>query len=628
MKIENIINHCKKKMLDDQKKDGHWVYEIEADTTIPSEYILMNHFLGIKEENLEKKLAVYIKREQNPDGGWPLFWNGESNISTSVKAYYALKLVGEKKLSKCMVKARKKILDLGGAESCNVFTKISLALFEQTSWKKIPSMPVEIMSLPKWFPFHINKISYWSRTVVVPLLIILDKKPKAKNLKKINIEELFINNKKLNINYGKESFFYFYLFFFINKFLKIIEPIFPEKLKKKSIDKAKNFILNRLNGIHGLGAIFPAMVNCTIALYLLGITKEYKISLNSVRNLIKHKKNYSYCQPCVSPVWDTGLNGTSLLESGLTLKNSSIQKACKWLEKKQILEIKGEWIAKNKNLLPGGWAFQYENDFYPDVDDTAVVAMFLDRAGYQNKKRLERACNWVAGMQSKNGGWGSFDKDNTYYYLNNIPFADHGALLDPPTADVSARCVSMFSQINKKNYKNAIQKGVEFLKNEQEEDGSWFGRWGTNYIYGTWSVLHALKAAGENMNASYIKKAIAWIKNKQNKDGGWGEDCATYWKEKKNMKSIKSMPSQTSWAILSLLITEKINEPSIEKGIKFLKRNFNKKNLWIDHHFNAVGFPKVFYITYHGYAKYFTNWALSRYQNLKKGNKTNRILGL
>jgi squalene-hopene/tetraprenyl-beta-curcumene cyclase len=602
MKIVNIINHCKKKILDGQKKDGHWVYEIEADTTIPSEYILMNHFLGIKEENLEKKFATYIKKEQNSDGGWPLFWNGESNISTSVKAYYALKLVGEKKSSKCMVKARKKILDLGGAKNCNVFTKISLALFGQISWKKIPSMPVEIMLLPTWFPFHINKISYWSRTVVVPLLIILDKKP---NL-----------------------FFYFYLFFLIYKILKIIEPFFPKKLKKNSIEKAKNFIINRSNKIHGLGAIFPAMTNCTLAFYLLGLRKEYKVSLSSVRNLITHKKNFSYCQPCFSPVWDTGLNGLSLLESGLTLKDNAIQKACKWLEKKQILGMKGDWIVNNKNLLPGGWAFQYENDFYPDVDDTAVVAMFLDRAGYQNKKRLERACNWIIGMQSKNGGWGSFDKNNTYYYLNNIPFADHGALLDPPTADVSARCVSMLSQINKKSYKNTIQKGVRFLKNEQEEDGSWFGRWGANYIYGTWSVLHALKAAGEDMNADYIKKSIIWIKNKQNKDGGWGEDCATYWKEKKNMKSIKSMPSQTSWAILSLLITEKINELSIEKGVKFLKKNFDKKNLWIDHHFNAVGFPKVFYITYHGYAKYFTNWALSRYQNLKKGNKTNKILGL
>ncbi len=519
-------------------------------------------------------------------------------------------------------------MDLGGAENSNVFTKISLALFEQISWKRIPSMPVEIMSLPSWFPFHINKISYWSRTVVVPLLIILDKKPKAKNPKKINIKELFIKNKKLNINYGRESFFYFYMFSLLDKILKITEPFFPEKFKKKSIDKAKNFILDRLNGINGLGAIFPAMTNCTISLYLLNLKKEYKISLNSVRNLITHKKNYSYCQPCFSPVWDTGLNGISLLESGLTLKDDAIKKACNWLEKKQILEIKGDWVTNNKNLLPGGWAFQYDNDFYPDVDDTAVVVMFLDRAGYQNKKVLERACNWIDGMQSKNGGWGAFDKDNTYYYLNNIPFADHGALLDPPTADVSARCVSMLCQINKKKYNNTIQKGVKFLKNEQEIDGPWFGRWGANYIYGTWSVLHALKAAGEDMSSEYIKKAISWIKNKQNKDGGWGEDCTTYWKEKRNIHSIKSMPSQTSWAILTLLITEDINEPCIGKGIKFLKKNFHKKKLWVDNNFNAVGFPKVFYITYHGYAKYFTNWALSRYRNIKNGNKTNRILGL
>ena len=627
MRINSILHQSKKVLINHQKKDGHWVYELEADTTIPSEYILMNHFLGIKHKNLEKKIALYLKKNQNSDGGWPLFWKGESNISTSVKTYYALKLIGEKINSPHMKKARKKIIALGGTENCNVFTKISLALFGQISWKKIPIMPIEIMSAPYWFPFHINKISYWSRTVIVPLLVILDKKPKAKNPNNININELFTKNKSVNVNYGRDSFFYFYLFSVIDKLLKIFEPFFPKKLKKKSINIAKKFILDRLNSKHGLGAIFPAMTNCTLALYLLGLKKEYNISKSSVDNLIIHKKNYSYCQPCFSPIWDTALNGYSLLESGLTLKDNVIQKACKWIETKQILNLKGDWASNNKDLLPGGWAFQYKNDFYPDVDDTAAVLMFLDRAGYQNKKIIQRACDWIIGMQSKNGGWGSFDKDNTYHYLNNIPFADHGALLDPPTADVSARCISMLSQINKKKYKNEIQKGVNFLKNEQEKNGSWFGRWGANYIYGTWSVLNALKAAGENMEANYIKKSMLWIKDKQNNDGGWGEDCGTYWKEKQNMPSIKSMPSQTAWSILSLLTTENLNDPCLEKGINFLKKSFDKKKLWEDRHFNAVGFPKVFYITYHGYAKYFTNWALSRYKNLKEGKKSNKILG-
>ena len=468
MRINSILHQSKKVLINHQKKDGHWVYELEADTTIPSEYILMNHFLGIKHKNLEKKIALYLKKKQNSDGGWPLFWKGESNISTSVKTYYALKLIGEKINSPHMKKARKKIIALGGTENCNVFTKISLALFGQISWKKIPIMPIEIMSAPYWFPFHINKISYWSRTVIVPLLVILDKKPKAKNPNNININELFIKNKSVNINYGRDSFFFFYLFSVMDKLLKICEPFFPKKLKKKSINIAKKFILDRLNSKHGLGAIFPAMTNCTLALYVLGLKKEYNISKSSVDNLIIHKKNYSYCQPCFSPIWDTALNGYSLLESGLTLKDNVIQKACKWIETKQILNLKGDWASNNKDLLPGGWAFQYKNDFYPDVDDTAAVLMFLDRAGYQNKKIIQRACDWIVGMQSKNGGWGSFDKDNTYHYLNNIPFADHGALLDPPTADVSARCISMLSQINKKKYKNEIQKGVNFLKNEQE----------------------------------------------------------------------------------------------------------------------------------------------------------------
>ena len=628
MEIKKILKISKQVLVKDQKKDGHWLYELEADTTIASEYILMNHFLGITEKNLEKKISIYLKKEQNPDGGWPLFWKGKSNISASVKAYFALKLIGEKTNTTHMEKAKKKILSLGGAENCNIFTKISLAMFEVISWKKIPSMPIEIMSLPKWFPFHIDKISYWSRTVVIPLLIILDKKPRAKNINNIKIDELFIKNKISKTNYGRDSFFYFYFFSFIDKILKIFEPVFPKKLKQKSLEKAKEFILKRLNGINGLGAIFPAMTNCTMALYILNLKKEYNISKKSVKNLITNKKTYSYCQPCFSPIWDTGLNGLSLLENGLTLNDAVIKKACNWLEKKQILNVNGDWSVNNKGLAPGGWAFQYENDFYPDVDDTAVVAMFLDRANYQYKEVVRKACDWIIGMQSKNGGWGAFDKDNTYHYLNNIPFADHGALLDPPTADVSARCVSMLSQINKEKYRNIIEKGVEFLRKEQEDNGSWFGRWGANYIYGTLSVLHALKASGENMDKHYIKKAILWIKSKQNKDGGWGEDCATYWEENKDMKSIKSMPSQTAWAILSLLTTKDINDTSVKRGVEFLTKTFNKKKLWVDDHFNAVGFPKVFYITYHGYAKYFTNWALSRYQNLKEGKKSNKILGL
>ena len=628
MNIKNIINICQKKLLNDQKKDGHWVYELEADTTITSEYILMNHTLGLKEPKLEKNLCKYIKKEQNPDGGWPLFWKGESNISTSVKAYYALKLSGEKISSRRMIKAKKKIIELGGIDNCNVFTKISLALFNQISWKEIPSMPIEIMSFPNWFPFHINKIAYWSRTVVVPLLIILNKKPKAKNPKKININELFTDKKKNTKNYGKNSFFYYFLFKFVDIILKNTENYFPKKLKEKSIKKAKNFIIQRLNGINGLGAIFPAMTNCTIALKLLNLDKEYKISLNSVKNLITHKKNYSYCQPCFSPVWDTGLIGLSLLETNLSTENNSIKKACDWLEKKQILNVKGDWINNNKNLEPGGWAFQYENDYYPDVDDTAVIAMFLDKANYKKKERIEKACQWIVKMQSKNGGWGAFDKDNTYHYLNNIPFADHGALLDPPTADVSARCISMLSQINKEKYRDTIKKGINFLKKEQETNGSWYGRWGTNYIYGTWSVISALKAAGENMNSDYIKKALIWIKNKQNDDGGWGEDCSTYWEKNKNFQLKKSVPSQTAWAIMTLLVTEECNENSVKNGIKFLSKKFNKKKLWKDNYFNAVGFPKVFYITYHGYAKYFPLWAISKYYKLKEGKKSNRISGL
>ena len=503
MTLENVNKVVAKKisLLKNRiKNKDHIVYELEADTTIPSEYIILMHFIGEVDLKLQIKIVKYLLKKQNPDGGWPLFFGGESNLSTSVKTYFALKLAQSSIKEDYMVNAKKCILSLGGAEKSNVFTRITLALFKQISWKTIPIMPIEIMKLPKWFPFHLNKISYWSRTVLVPLLIIMLKKPVANNPNEVNLNEIFLKERASLNSLPPDSNSGFLLFFFrlLDSLLRYIEPKLSKKKKKQSLNDAYSWILERLNKNDGLGGIFPAMVNSFIALSIdekNRFLKEINVVRNSLKKLIVEKRTEAYLQPCLSPVWDTGWVGCALQEN-----EQNIDRFVKWLLKKEI-KIRGDWSAARPNLKPGGWAFQFNNAFYPDVDDTALVGILLHR--YNKKKRrkeiehcIRRTRDWVIGMQSKNGGWGSFDADNSYSYLNFIPFADHGALLDPPTSDVSARCLSFLAQIQEDNSNKetsySIEKGVKYIVNEQEKNGSWFGRWGTNYIYGTWSVLSAL----------------------------------------------------------------------------------------------------------------------------------------
>ena len=633
-KVEKIISQDFQKLIKLQEKDGHWLFPLEADTTISSEYIILNHYLGDIETVIEKRLSNFIKTKQNSDGGWPLFYGGESNISTSTKAYFALKLSGISEKSSVMVKAKKFILSKGGASKCNVFTRITLALFGEVPWRSIPQMPVEIMLLPRWFPFHLNKISYWSRTVLVPLLIIMTMKPKAKNLKKIRIKELFRvpADKEKNFISNKNKSLLGFLLIKLDTLLRISQHLFPKSIREKAMEKAKKWILKRLNDKHGLGAIFPAIANSLIALLALNKNKKNK-DTQTARTAIKkllffgQDKKEVFCQPCVSPVWDTGFVIHSLLEQGSKKYQKNIDKSIKWLREKEIKNIKGDWAEKKPELKPGGWAFQYQNPFYPDLDDTALVGMAFHRKNPKlHNQVITRTANWIIGMQSKNGGWGAFDADNTHHYLNHIPFADHGALLDPPTSDVTARCISFLSQIgHEKN--RVVTKGIEFLKQEQENDGSWFGRWGTNYIYGTWSVLSALNAAGINMNEGFVKKGANWLKSKQNDDGGWGERGDTYWEKKKN-DHYKSTPSQTAWGVLGLMAADQAESKEVEKGIKYLINTKNKNLFWEEKSFTAVGFPKVFYLRYDGYAKYFPLLALARYKKLTQSNSKKVIHGI
>ena len=422
-----------------------------------------------------------------------------------------------------------------------------------------------------------------------------------------------------------------YAFLALDMVLRRVEPMFPKRFRRRAIDKAVSFITRRLNGEDGLGGIFPAMANSVMAFRTLGYADDHPdhaVARQSVRKLLVEKDDEAWCQPCLSPVWDTGLAMLALMETGEPPASEAMNKASSWLRDAQITDVRGDWSGRVKDVAPGGWAFQYRNDFYPDVDDTAVVAMALNRADpLANEDALRLAADWIIGMQSKNGGWGSFDANNTHYYLNHIPFADHGALLDPPTADVSARCLSFLAQAGFERDHPAVTAAIGFLRTEQEGDGSWFGRWGTNFIYGTWSVLSAFNDAGVPADDPAVRKAVAWLELQQRADGGWGEDGATYWPEKKS-EAKTSTATQTSWALLALMAAGETASKAVSDGIEYLLAAPHANGKWDERFYNAVGFPKVFYLLYHGYPVYFPLWALARYRRLRDNNATATSWGM
>ncbi|CAA7620923.1 squalene--hopene cyclase [Magnetospirillum sp. SS-4] len=625
--LEKVISDSAAALMAKQRDDGHWVFQLEADATIPAEYVLYLHYLDERDPEMERRIGVYLRDIQDrTHGGWPLFHGGDLNISASVKAYYALKAIGDDVDAPHMRTAREAILAHGGAAASNVFTRTLLALFGQIPWRGVPIMPVEIMLLPKWFPFHLDKVSYWSRTVIVPLVVLMSLRPRARNPLNVNIPELFVTPPETVTNWylDEARSNWAYVFRALDRVLHKVFPFFPKGLRRRAIDRAVAFVDERLNGIDGLGAIFPAMVNSVLMYDVLGVPKDdprVVIAKQSIRNLIVEEGERAWVQPCLSPIWDTALATHAMLEVGGPEAEAAARKACDWMVERQITDVVGDWAAQRPGLEPGGWAFQYANPHYPDVDDTAVVMAALDRVDPQAYgESIRKGAVWLRGMQCKDGGWGAFDAENTAYYLNHIPFADHGALLDPPTADVSARCVSVLSVLGKRHSDVTAHEGVDYLLREQEADGSWFGRWGTNYIYGTWSSLAALNAAGIAHDHPAMRKAVRWLESKQREDGGWGEDGRSYWTDQPRGEATVSTPSQTAWALLGLMAAGEVANPAVARGVDYLMRTRNDEGLWDEAHYTAVGFPRVFYLRYHGYRQFFPVWALARYRNLTTGN--------
>ncbi len=615
-----------------QRPDGHWVFELEADATIPSEYVLLKHYLGEPADGeQEAAVARYLRRIQSAEhGGWPLFHGGAFDVSATVKAYYALKMIGDDPDAPHMARARSAVLAAGGAQAVNVFTRLQLALFGAGSWNAAPAMPVELVLLPRWFPIHLSRMSYWARTVLAPLLVLQALKPVARNARRVFVPELYAPaGARPPARPTHQKRLWRWGFGALDRMLKAAEPFWPKGLRRRAIEHARRFVVERLNGEDGLGAIYPAMANSVMMFDALGYAPEHPDRMTArlaVEKLLVHRPDGEiYCQPCVSPVWDTALAAHAMLEAGGREAEGRALHGLDWLKPLQVLDVRGDWAGERPDVPPGGWAFQYRNDHYPDLDDTAVVVMAMDRARKrlgrdEDHEAIARGEAWTVGLQSHNGGFGAFDADNCHHYLNNIPFADHGALLDPPTEDVTGRVVSMMAQLGEPSESPRMQAALKYLEATQLADGSWFGRWGVNYVYGTWSVLCALNAAGVAPSHPMVRRAVDWLGRIQDADGGWGEDCQSYRLDYDGYAPHPSNPAQTAWALLGLMAVGETESAAVRRGVDWLLAHQDADGLWSQEHYVGGGFPRVFYLRYHGYPKFFPLWAVARYRNLLRGN--------
>ncbi len=615
--VQEAIEKSCARYFNVQHPDGYWWEELESNVTITAEYVMLLHLLGIRNAEQEQSMAGYLLNEQREEGHWGLYYGDDGNISASVEAYFALKLLGQDPQSHVMEKARDWILSKGGIEAARVFTKIWLALFSQYDWNEIPSMPVELVLLPPEAYFNIYEFSSWARGTIVPLSIVMTIRPAMSLTPEKSIGELYVKNGDGTIKRSFPSKIH-KLFFLFDRIAKIYDKINPlPTLRQRAVKAAEDWTLDHQEESGDWGGIQPPMFYSILALYYLGYGLDHPIlqkGLKAIDDFCMEDERGLRMQSCISPVWDTALTALALKEAGVPAGHPALRKAVRWLMNKQITEG-GDWQVKNC-CLPGGWAFEFVNNRYPDVDDSAVVLMALHRMRLESDDAMEcvikRGMDWCISMQSSNGGWAAFDRDNVMTILNRIPFADHEAMVDDPSVDVSGRVLEAMGLMGFKSSYPVARRGIRFIRGLQEKDGSWWGRWGVNYIYGTWSVLRGLVSIGEDPKSDYIQKAVRWLKDHQKPDGSWGETCESYSDGSLRGKG-ESTPSQTAWALMGLLVCGEEDSPEVRKGIDYLIKTQQPDGTWEEKHFTGTGFPRHFYILYQNYRNCFPLMALGQY---------------
>jgi squalene-hopene/tetraprenyl-beta-curcumene cyclase len=623
-RVDAAIDGARNWLLSQQHDDGYWCGELEADTTLESDYILLHVLLGTGNQQRFEKCANYILRHQNEDGGWPTFNGGPSNISASVKAYFGLKLAGYKPDHPALERARKKILKLGGVTKVNTFTKIYLCFLGQYDYDAVPAIPPEIVLFPNWFWFNIYEISSWSRAILVPLSIVYAKKPFRKIPDEMAIDELFVGGRdksRMRLEWSKKLISWRNFFLVFDRLTHWFEAVHIRPLRSIALKKAEQWMLARFEMSDGLAGIYPSILNSIIAMRCQGYSLDDPQMIRALDEFEKlgiEDDDTFRMQPCKSPVWDTAYAMFALGEAGLPKTDPRMVKSADWILQKQVRKP-GDWTVNNKKGKPGGWYFEFNNEFYPDVDDTAMVALGLAQVEHPNGRyqleSVERAIDWVLSMQCKNGGFASFDKDNDRMVFQHIPFADHNAMLDPPTVDITGRILEMLAAYGYDKNHPAVKKALKFIRDQQEPDGSWFGRWGVNYIYGTMQVLRGLEAMGTDHHEPEVQQAAEWIRMVQNPDGGWGETCGSY--DDPNTKGIgPSTPSQTAWAVMALLAANDTRSDSVARGVAYLLKTQKKDGAWDEPWYTGTGFPRVFYLMYHMYRQYFPMIALTTYKKM------------
>ena len=604
-----------------QAKEGYWVGELEANVSITCEWMMLLYFLGILDEERKRKAANYLLETQLENGAWDIYYGFGGDLSTTVEAYFCLKMAGYSPEEPFMKKARQFILENGGMLKCRMMTRIWLALFDQFDWRGIPSMPVQFMLMPRFQPFNIYNLASWARAIIVPLLIIFDFKPKKEIPPSMRLDELYpVPKEELEYSFGKAERFFSWRNFFLklDKLLKLMENnVLKWFFHKKALKLAEKWTLEHQIETGDCAGIFPAMANTVLALHLLGYpldSEPVKKGLEAIDRFILEEENTLRVQSCVSPVWDTAWTVYALGTSGYTFRHPQVKKALDWLFSKQV-HVKGDWAVKNPHIEPGGWAFQFDNYLNPDVDDTAVVLMALlsdNLKQEEKKKEFLRAFRWMLSMQNPDGGFGAFERENDYYIFNEFPFSESDNLIDPSTEDVTGRVLEAAGQMGLDKSHPQIRWAIEYLKGKQDPRGSWYGRWGVNHIYGTWSVLCGLRSVGEDMKAPYVQKAVAWLKSIQNPDGGFGESCRSY-VDPSWIGRGESTASQTAWAVMALIAAGEEKSEAVRRGIDYLIRTQKEDGTWEEPYFTGTGFPQFFLIRYHMYRIYFPLLALARY---------------